>query len=363
LRNLSRPSADGDWLQPNQVASLEDISQQTSAFNFLRTLRVAINAAAVLGEAADAERYTARFFAAAALYNSRWFNSSGSGCYGTGRQNEQIYPLYLSINPGGDAALETFAAACLLPAIAANGTHVDTGIISTKYLMPLLSRAGRSDVALALAANEDFPSWGGMALAFNMTTVSEHWNPLNNPSGNHMSSRNHPALGSVGSWLYQALLGVRLGDEASADFFVPGLPPGAGSRPAQDGYGFARAVVAPEVVTSPLLPGASGGVATAAGFVGAAWAYTALPNPTLSLNASFPVGCSGEVRSPGGGLWGPSRTIILEGANRVWDSGDFVAGAAEGVVAGAACGRARDRVCLQVQPGDYIFTMIAATGA
>ena len=74
----------GDWLQPNQVASTELVSQQTSAFNFLRSLRSAINAAAVLGHAEDAERWTARYLAGAAAYNAAFFNVSGSGCYGGG---------------------------------------------------------------------------------------------------------------------------------------------------------------------------------------------------------------------------------------------------------------------------------------
>jgi alpha-L-rhamnosidase len=168
----------GDWLQPNQVPSTDYVSQQTSAFSFLRTLRVAINAAAVLGRGDDAERWTARYLEGVAAYNARFFNVSGGGCYGEGRQNEQVYAGYLSLVPGGDAAVPSFVERCLLPAIAANNTHVDTGIISTKYLMPLLSRVGHSALALQLALNEDFPSWAGMHFAFNQSTITEHWNPI-----------------------------------------------------------------------------------------------------------------------------------------------------------------------------------------
>ena len=353
----------GDWLQPNQVPSLDYVSEQTSAFNFLRTLRVAINAAAVLGEAEDAERYTARYTAAAAAYNAAYFNVSGSGCYGTGRQNENVYAGYLEIVPGG-SDLAGFVARCLVPAIVANASHVDTGIVSTKYLMPLLSRAGRSDLALQLALNEDFPSWAAMAFVFNETTITEHWNPVNNPSGNGMSSRNHPAFGSVGSWLYQALLGVRLGDAASAEFSVPGLPPGAPSpRAPDDGYGFARAVVAPEIVTNPRLPSASGGIWTAAGFVGASWAFA--PGVSLAVNASFPAATTrGEVRTPTsmGPAWLPSAITITEGGAAVWKAGAFVDGA-EGVWAGAACGAKLDRVCLQTGSGSFSFVVTPGGGA
>jgi alpha-L-rhamnosidase len=350
----------GDWLQPNQVASTELVSQQTSAFNYLRSLRSAINAAAVLGHAEDAERWTARYLAGAAAYNAAFFNASGSGCYGGGRQNEQVYPAYLSLVPGGDAAVPAFVERCLLPAIAANGTHVDTGIISTKYLMPLLSRAGHSPTALALALAEDFPSWAGMSRVFNQTAITEHWNPSSNPSGNSMSSRNHPALGSVGAWLYQALLGVRLGDDATANFQAPGLPPGVPSptgRLPQDGYGFSRAVVAPEVVEDPRLTGAQGGVWTASGWVGASWLLQA--SGILQLNASFPVGVRGEVRTPGGGQWAPSRVTVVEalsGGKTVWAGGAFEAGV-PGVFGGGPCSNSGLRLCLAVGSGDYAFVV------
>jgi alpha-L-rhamnosidase len=352
----------GDWLQPNQVASTDYVSQQTSAFNFLRTLRVAINAAAVLGRGDDAERWTARYLEGAAAYNAAFFNASGGGCYGGGRQNEQVYAGFLSLVPGGDAAVPGFVERCLLPAIAANNSHVDTGIISTKYLMPLLSRAGHSALALQLALNEDFPSWAGMALVFNATTVTEHWDPVNNPSGNGMSSRNHPAFGSVGAWLYNALLGVRLGDDATAGFQVPGLPPGAAppsGRAPGDGYGFARAVVAPEVVADARLAGAAGGLWTAAGWVGAAWA---LRGGALALNASFPVATRGEVRTPPGGAWAPGSVTIVEAGSgaRVWAAGAFVPGA-PGVFGGAVCAADRERVCLALGSGD--FSLVVTTSA
>ena len=106
-----------------------------------------------------------------------------------------------------------------------------------------------------------------MARVFNQSTITEHWDPVNNPSGNEMSSRNHPAFSSVGSWLYTALLGVRGGDAASAQWSVPGLSPDAhaGGLAPGDGYGWVRAVVGPEVVDDAALPSMEGGVWTAAG--------------------------------------------------------------------------------------------------
>jgi len=361
----------GDWLQPNRVASTEAVSEQTSAFNFLRSLRAGITAAEVQGDAPTSARYTAAYAAAAAVYNTRFFNTSGAGCYGGGTQAEQVFPLYLGLQPGGDGALEGAVVRCLLPAIAANGSHVDTGIISTKYLMPLLSRAGRSDVALALALNEDFPSWGAMARVFGQSTITEHWDPLHNPSGNGMSSRNHPAFSSVGAWLQGAVLGLRLGDAATAEFCAPGPPPGAPPPPwapaaVSDGFGWSRAVVAPEVVTNPALPGAAGGTWTVRGWAGAAWSYTPPHQQqgqqphALALNASFAPGVRGQVRTPGA-PFAPAATTVVDAATgaTVWGAGAFIPNAAPGVWAGAVCGRSGDRVCLSVGSGDYAFVVTA----
>jgi hypothetical protein len=174
-----------------------------------------------------------------------------------------------------------------------------------------------------------------------------------------MSSRNHPALGSVGAWLYQALLGVRLGDDATAGFQAPGLPPGAAppsGRAPSDGYGFSRAVVAPEVVDDARLTGVAGGLWTAAGWVGAAWARG---NATLTLNVSLPVAARGEVRTPPGGAWAPAKVVIVDAARggaAVWAAGAFVPGA-PGVFAGRACGAGGLRVCLDVGSGSFEFVV------
>lgn len=138
----------------------------TSAFNFLLTLRVAAAAASALGYEEEAASFAAQFTAAAALYNARFYNAT-SLCYGDGSQVPQIYPLFLDIVPQSEAA-RVFES-CLLAAIAAPNPddggivgHLATGIISTRYLMPLLSRFRRTDVALGLALGDSYPVRGSL---------------------------------------------------------------------------------------------------------------------------------------------------------------------------------------------------------
>jgi len=51
----------------------------------------------------------------------------------------------------------------LLDDIAANKVHMTTGIIGVKALFPALSSIGRQDVAMDIAEQSDYPSWGYMA--------------------------------------------------------------------------------------------------------------------------------------------------------------------------------------------------------
>jgi alpha-L-rhamnosidase len=69
----------------------------------------------------------------------------------------------------------------------ANNTHLTTGILGTKYLMPLLTRMGRAELAYELAAQTTYPSWGYMA-EHGATTMWELWQEKTGPS---MNSHNH----------------------------------------------------------------------------------------------------------------------------------------------------------------------------
>jgi hypothetical protein len=113
--------------------------------------------------------------------------------------------------------------------------------------MELLSIRGRTDVGLDLAFQTDYPSWGYMA-SMNSTTVWEHWEYMN---GGGMNSHNHPALASVGAWLWRWVLGLRLAD-------------GTIDTPdhAVYGKGFKKVLFAPGCVTDARLPSSTGRITT-----------------------------------------------------------------------------------------------------
>ena len=85
--------------------------------------------------------------------------------------------------------------------------HISSGIIGTYYTFLALMEAGHDDVAYTMLTQPDYPGWIHM-LKNGGTTIWERW------KGN--GSQNHPALGSIGSWFYQALGGIRLNEGSPA---------------------------------------------------------------------------------------------------------------------------------------------------
>src|SRR3954462_3718621 len=108
--------------------------------------------------------------------------------------------------------LRARAAERLLDNIGRNDYHLTTGFIGVGLLCPVLSANGYSDVAHRLLRTETFPSWG-YSIRHGATTIWERWDGWTEDHGFQtpmMNSFNHYSLGSVGSWLYEHVAGIRL---------------------------------------------------------------------------------------------------------------------------------------------------------
>jgi alpha-L-rhamnosidase len=80
--------------------------------------------------------------------------------------------------------------------------HLTTGIFGTKYLLDVLSREGRGDLAYKIVTQTTYPGWGYM-VENGATTLWEHWQGSDNTY-----SQNHPMFGSVSQWLFQWIGGI-----------------------------------------------------------------------------------------------------------------------------------------------------------
>lgn len=95
--------------------------------------------------------------------------------------------------------------------INAHHGHLTTGFVGTPYLCHCLSENGLHAMADEIFMKEDFPGWL-YAVKKGATTIWERWNSVL-PNGDFdesgMNSLNHYAYGSIGSWLYEKVAGIR----------------------------------------------------------------------------------------------------------------------------------------------------------
>lgn len=93
--------------------------------------------------------------------------------------------------------------------------HANTGYVATPFLLPVLCEFGYADTAYRILQQDTYPSWNDM-FHHGATTITEAWYTFyQNDDGTYgiNGSLNHYALGSVGKWLYEGILGI-LPDES-----------------------------------------------------------------------------------------------------------------------------------------------------
>lgn len=85
--------------------------------------------------------------------------------------------------------------------------HVSGGVVGMQNLMRCLTEYGRPDLAVTIAGQDTYPSWGYM-IKKGATTIWEHWNGDTARPG--MNSFNHVMLlGDLIIWYYENLAGIK----------------------------------------------------------------------------------------------------------------------------------------------------------
>lgn len=302
----------GDWVPVRKTPG-----SLVSTFYYYWSTDLVARAAQILGKTDDAAAYRKRAQSVAEAFHRKFYNPE-TRSYANGTQTANLLPLFLDIAPK-DVRGAVWSN-LVNDIVYENNTHLTTGIIGTKYLMPLLTRMNRSDLAYELATQTTYPSWGYMAES-GATTLWELWQ---NKTGPSMNSHNHPMFGSVGAWFYNALAGINL---------------------VQDAAGFARIRFQPQVVRD--LRWASGSVETLRGLVTSSWRRT---ESGLQLQATVPVSSEAEIHLPKLGL---TRVEVTESGQPVWDGRAYRPG-----VPGVTGARDSDRaVIVTVGSGSYLFEL------
>jgi alpha-L-rhamnosidase len=192
------------------------------------------------------------------------------------KQTSNLMPLALDL-VAEDAKKDV--AASIAKDIKARDVHLATGIIGTKYLLPVLTEYGYGDIAYQLATKTTFPSWGHWVVN-GATSLYEHWD-----LGSR--SRNHHMFGSIDEWFYSHLAGIKPTSSGYKEFTIRPFP--SFTKNTQAGLSNAAADY-----DSPY------------GKIKSKWSVS--DNSTLALNISVPVNTTAKVYLPVGSKW-----AVLEG--------------------------------------------------
>ena len=106
--------------------------------------------------------------------------------------------------------------------------HISTGFLGIPYILHVLTKHNRTDIAYRLLQNETYPSWGYM-VNNGATTMWERWDSKTPESVFYdplMNSFNHCSLGAFGDWLYEVCGGIRVQLQDSVDFVIRPEPGG-----------------------------------------------------------------------------------------------------------------------------------------
>jgi len=280
----------GDWVSPEASPAGGNAPEDTrvSGTAYLYTMLVAMSeTAAYLGHDADAEQFAADAAVVKTAFNATFYRADKGYYVGSGdsgyRQTHNVLALAFGMTPNTEAAETT--AASIVADIKDKGNHLNTGVLGTKYLLPVLTQYGYEDVAYGLATQTTYPSWGYI-VENGGTTMWEHWSL-------EARSLGHYFLGTVDDWLYHSVAGI----QASAT----------------TGY---RDITIDPAVTEQLA-WAKGSTESPFGTVATDWSTS---NGRLNLTVDIPVGTRATVRIPAANAWAVSEGgLALEKVDGVTD--------------------------------------------
>lgn len=204
--------ADGNRIDPikdNPMAwFMADKGEVGTAYLHRSTATLA-QIAHILGRETDASHYRDTAARVADAWRAAYLREDGTTV--TDTQAAYVRALAFGLIP---EPLQAAAVDRLVQLIRAAGTHVGTGFLATGDLLPVLTEAGRSDVAYELLAQRSAPSWLYM-VDRGATTVWEDWEGIDEHGVAH-ESLNHYSKGAVIRFLHTHTLGLRQAPDSVA---------------------------------------------------------------------------------------------------------------------------------------------------
>lgn len=201
----------GEWNEPESTLADTSEPKFEEATAYLSyTLKCFSEIAEAINEKADAEKYRHISEMAKKAYQHYFL---GNGDIESDRMCKYVRPLALNLaNDEQKNALQKG----LLNLVEKKQYHVETGFLSTPFVLQQISEAGGVEAAYKMLEKEDYPSWI-YEISQGATTIWENWNGE--------ASRNHYSNGAVCDWIFRTVCGIRVSGEN--EFTIEPMPGGS----------------------------------------------------------------------------------------------------------------------------------------
>lgn len=200
----------GEWLEPDAPENAgpesfnpPEIAKKgrpviATAFLYYSSCLVA-QMAEILGNDKDAKDFRNYAAQVKRVYNKYFIQEDGT--IEAGRQAAYARTLYFGL---AEEDKKAKVAEKLAEAVIENDYHLNTGFLSTPFLLSVLVDNGHSDLAFRLLEQTDHPSWLH-PITLGATTILENWGGLDD----YMGSFNHYSYGAVSDFLFSGVAGIR----------------------------------------------------------------------------------------------------------------------------------------------------------
>jgi len=202
----------GDWCMPPESPELihsKDPSRITEkevlgTTYYYKCLSMLQEFALLLDKPQDAKAFAEEAEKVKDAFNEKFFNKEAMQ-YSNNTVTANLLPLYFGMVP--EEYREGVFGNIVDKTMGDFRGHISTGLVGAQYMMRTLTDYGRGDLALRIATNRDYPSWGYM-IEKGATTIWELWN--GNTADPAMNSGNHVMLlGDLVIWFYEYLAGIQ----------------------------------------------------------------------------------------------------------------------------------------------------------
>jgi len=302
----------GEWCAPGQSDCPNHPVVNTFYYYYNSLLLSKI--AEELGYAADAQSFRELSDTIKQNFNRKFFNPE-TALYGT----DETYQTYQLLALIGDVVPEGFREKVfqtIVDDIKMRDDHLNTGIIGTKYLWPVLVEGGENELAYRVATKTTWPSFGYW-IENNSTTLLEKWSGEN--------SHNHQMFGSITEYFYKFLAGIQSPMEGKTT------------------KGYRQIHIEPHVPQD--LDFVDSSVKTVAGKVVSNWKKEA---GSFTHEVFIPANTTATIALP---FNGSENVTVYEGNEKIWENNAYV----EGVPGIHEITRENDRLVLKTGSGDYRF--------